>query len=305
MWIFGALALIYLEENFTKPKLSQWDTSGIGNAKLSPCFATHASLPRRCLVVNASDSSSELSTTLATPIRSLPLFAFFTAHGVLPMSRGSATLSLGSLALVLSFGAHVQFEFNTSSQILRQGVIEHEAYLTHSLAVVISRSSDFLLYVDGMALGVGTLPSPDIAIDRVSISVHNGNASVELGNVRISDDPDMTWAMTVSSLLRFRAIERAKVKKDLVDEMERRLLGGNLHEKLSTEEEEGVLLEADAFDPRKFVFPFKSRTQQRDSVFDLADDLYDEGDTARNMQVDEVPEDDFRAQDDEEREDEL
>jgi hypothetical protein len=305
MWIRGALALIYLEENFTKPQQSQWDTSGVGNATYSPCFSTHATLPRRCLVVNASDSPTELSATLAAPIKSLPLFAFFTARGVLPISGGSAALSLGPLALGLSFGGSVQFEFNASSRVLSQGAIEHEVYLTHSLAAVISSSADFSVCADGLLLGAGTLPPADFAADRVAISVRGGNTSVEVGNVRISDDPEMRWPMTISALLRFRAIERAKVRREIVDAMERRILGANLHDKLSTDDEDGGLLEEDACDPRKFVSPFVARGARRASLFDSVEEFYDDGDTARNMQVDEVPEDDFRAQDDEEQDEEL
>jgi hypothetical protein len=221
------------------------------------------------------------------------------------MSGGSAVLSLGTFSLSLSFGACVEFEFTAGSQTMSHGVIDHEVYLTHSLAVAVSAAAEFTVFADGLLLGAGTLPSAEVAADKVVISVSGGNTSVQVGNVRVSDDPEMRWPMTISALLRFRAIERAKVRRDIVDAMERRIIGADLREKLSTEDEEGVLIDEEAADPRKFVFPFKSRAQRRGSVFDTLDEFAEEADALRKVQVDEVPEDDFRTQEDEEQDEEL
>jgi hypothetical protein len=115
----------------------------------------------------------------------------------------------------------------------------------------------------------------------------------------VSSEPEAKWQTVISALLRFRKVERAKVRKGIVDALEQKFVRKIPNEKLVAEDEDGVLLSEAECDPHQFVFPFKlgSMPGKKSALDDIDDDC-----ERRDIEVEELGEEKPRGFEDEEEE---
>jgi hypothetical protein len=299
MLFIWSIAVIYLEENFAPSSSITWKNLP-DDPIIAQCFASHPTLVRRCVSVDNSTSFAELTTSLKSKISSFPLFLSFTARGELPSSGSLASVSLKSGETTVysagySFSESLQYQFNISSTPTVASLLDHERYLTHYLALLLQSPSNYTLYADGYIVATGSLPASasSLSIDSVTISLAAGNSSVEIGNLHLSNEPSMRWKTLISSLLRLRSVERSKVTKVMVDEMERRLFHPIIREKLDPDED-GVIFTEEQCDPRRFSFPFKLNSTTKSEYLSSVEEaaaMYASDEEIRHVEQDEVGED--------------
>ena len=289
MLLLATICAAFVNETFTNLQ----DSLKSLNGKVRTCTASHRELVRNCVVLTEKDEHSEFALQV-DKAKAIPVFLSFTAKSA-PSSQATVEVALKSgeaavYALKARYAADVEFEFEVNSKSVASGVLDTEKILTHSFAVAVEEKA-FKVYVDGYILGAGELSdAPRGSIDSVAVQMKNGNETLEFGNLVVGDDPKVRWDNLISSLLRFRNVERAKVRKDIVDAEEERLFGRKLKGQLDWLEEEGKLLDYDEADPRRFSFPYVSNKDERTiSVSpDAGDDDVDK--TDRDIEVDEMDE---------------
>ena len=257
MLLFTALCTVFLNETF-----GNLDGGSVKHLspKVGTCSASHPDLVRHCLKLADPQETADFAIPV-NEAKASPLFMAFTTKSV-PNSQAAVHLSLRAgtttvYSISVQFSQDVEFSFNVGTTKASSGVLEYEKILTHSIAVAIEDNS-FKVYIDGYVLGVGAIAQaqPSKAIDSVSVTLKNGNATLEFGNLVVGDDPKVRWDHMISCLLRYRSIERAAVRREMVDAEEERLFGRKLKGKVDWLAEEGTLLDYEECDPRRFRFPF-------------------------------------------------
>lgn len=303
LFVLFSICTVFFGENFTKLATNNWDESQIGTAQLKTCSASHPKLPHNCVTLNNSETESVLTTKVES-FTAAPLLVSFTVKSTFPSTGSSAEIVLLNAenpvySISFGFQKEAKFAFKSASKQIATGILEHEAVLSHSVIVTVTRRGEYTLFIDGMALSAGEIPNFKVQnVNRVKLSLVSGAGSLEVGNVMISDELDSKWKIVTSTVLRYRRMERALVRKAIVDAEEERLFGRKLKGKLDWLEEEGDLLEEDACDPGKFSFPFKINTRRAEDEqisndpISLAKDLFDDEDE-RVIEDEEIGEDDF------------
>jgi hypothetical protein len=294
MFLLVGLGFAYLNEDFISPATNNWKSLR-DNVSYSTCYASHSQLVRHCISLPTTGSTAELQTSLTRKITSFPLLVSFTVRGSLPTTGSSATVSLRSdqttiYTLGYSFTNLLSTFLNTSTTSFSH-TLDQERHLTHSLSLVVQNGGSYMFYADGYPLSIGNFSEDGFPIDSVSISLASGNATIELGNLLVSNKPSDRWPALISSLLRFRDVERAKYIRASVDEAERALFREVLDGELDPADEEGLLYDEVECDPRRFAFPFKMNSTRKAGYFEEAMDearaMYADADEVRPVQSDE------------------
>jgi len=270
------LFVVYFEDIIKSEKLLE---SKQGKYEIGECFASSPKLERKCFQVNKAKERAVLGYKFGSNIESGSLFLFFTARIKFPSTDSSIMVKLGrkgheTIAGFVYGNDNPRFVLQNQNIMCSNGTVDYDRELTRSIGLVITENGEIRLYVDGIIKHVSNISVNDVfPISNLEIEIMNGNTTSEIGNIYVSNDEKQRWPMLIKSLLQFRAIERASVLRELVDEEERRLFGDSLiKEPLDMEEEYGVLLDENEADPRRFPFPLKLNFKSEKSPKKESDD---------------------------------
>lgn len=274
IYLLACLFTVYFEESFNSQDIPQWKNLHSTNFTVSECSASHPDLTHNCLYVSKPNEKLTLTSKLSETIAEDPLLIFFTSRSTLPSSDSKVSLSLFSnsqktFSVGFNFNKNAEYYLNDANdKNLSRGVINHESYLTHSITMIFRDDTTYELYVDGLILGNGKLENV-FPITNIELNIETNNNTVQVGNILITSNVRQKWPVLISSLLRFRDIERSLYVKSKVDEFENELFEGvPFKGKLNLEDENGKLLTEDEADPRRFNFPFKinNKNENEDPV---------------------------------------
>lgn len=259
-----ALCTIFFEGNFNNTAANGWTSTDKGaKCEFTECVATHIDRPRNCMKLSTPKAEAELKSKFKTQATKLPLLIYFTAMGNYSTGPASSKISLFSNK-ALSFSLEYQFkntviyEFKGPNGLIATNFIDHEVYLTHSLALLLKEDQTYEIYADGLSLSQGKLSSKiDLPLTDVAVNLKNDNTTVELGNLIVSNEINNRIPILRDTLLKYRLVERSNILRKMVDVEEKRVFKGPFSDDGLSKKEFGRLYEDDECDPRKFMFPFK------------------------------------------------
>lgn len=263
IFIISCLFTVYFEESFNSPDISQWKNQHSSNYTISECSASHPDLIRNCLFVSNPNEKLTLTSELSKKAEKLPLLIYFTTRSSLPTTDSKISLSVFSnskktFSVGYNFNSHAEYYLNDADdKVLCNGTINHESFLTHSITMIFRNEKTYELYADGLILGNGEITNI-FPITSIELNVETKNNTVQVGNILITSTIKQKWPVLISTLLRYRDIERSAYVSSIVDKYEDELFEGvPFKGKLNLEEENGKLLSEEEADPRRFNFPFK------------------------------------------------
>ncbi|KAK8884464.1 hypothetical protein M9Y10_043574 [Tritrichomonas musculus] len=293
IFIISCLFTIYFEESFDSLNISQWKTEKSDNFTISECSASHPDLVHNCLYLSNPNDKLTIKSQLTKPIKKHPLLIYFTTRSTLPTSGSKISLTFGSnsqkaFSIGYNFNRYPEYFLNDADgKNLCNGSIQHDPFVSHSITMIFRDSKSYELYADGMIFGNGNLVN-QFPISDIELNIETKNNTVQFGNLLITSDVRQKWPTLISTLLRFRDIERRSYIKNIVDAYENELFDGTPFKgKLDLEEEEGKLLTEEEADPRRFNFPFKINNKNEDEDPARAESKKDKNKKLEKLEEDE------------------